>query len=87
MATEPDKTQIEPRGFGESTRVGWPASTRMSRDGRSTKTSAASWPVSPQNTDGGTDYEYGAQRLRRRASEHRSGGIGRERCSRRVERC
>ena len=60
MATGTDKTPVEPRGLGEHARglageyaheQGW----QINEDERRKQ------PVSPQNTDGGTDYEYGAQ--------------------------
>ena len=60
MATEPEKTPIEPRGFGEHARglageyaheQGW----QLNEDER------RKLPGGPQNTDGGTDYDYGAR--------------------------
>ncbi|MGI4758888.1 MAG: hypothetical protein ACRYGF_18820 [Janthinobacterium lividum] len=56
----PEQTQAEPRGFGEHARglaseyaheQGW----QLNEDERRKQ------PVGKQNTDGGTDYEYGAQ--------------------------
>jgi hypothetical protein len=60
MAASKDNTQNEPRGLGEHTRglaseyaheQGW----QLNEDERTRL------PVGKQNTDGGTDYEYGAR--------------------------
>ena len=60
MADEPNHKPVEPRGFGEHTRglageyaheQGWGLD-----EAERTKQSST-----PQDTDGGTDYDYGAQ--------------------------
>ena len=60
MAKEPEKTPSEPRGLGEHARglaseyaheQGW----QLNEDERRKQ------PQGKQNTDGGNDYEYGAQ--------------------------
>ncbi len=60
MADETDKEKAEPRGFGEHSR-GLSGEYAHEQGWGLNEQERTKQPVAPQDTDGGTDYEYGAR--------------------------
>ena len=60
MAEENKSTDREPRGFGEHTR-GLAGEYAHEQGWELNEEERKAQPASPQNIDGGTDYEYGAR--------------------------
>ena len=60
MASEPEKAPVEPRGFGEHAR-GLAGEYAHEQGWQLNEEERIKQPRGRQNTDGGTDYEYGAQ--------------------------
>jgi hypothetical protein len=60
MATESDKAPAEPRGLGEHAR-GLASEYAHEQGWQLHEEERRRQPLGKQNTDGGNDYEYGAQ--------------------------